>query len=306
MPRRDTPPDYVHQDRWVISYADFITLLFAFFVVMYSLSSVNEEKYKNLSEALSGAFDSVGGRLLPGTGEASQTTLDIRPGEGNDPVSGANLAAPDVEESAQLKRIETLLNERILPGVEAGLLSISSNELWLAIELSSNMLFAPGQATPTAAADELLERLAILLRPFENPIHVEGFTDNQAIDTAQFPSNWELSAARAAAVVRVMAHYGVPPERMAAVGYGEYQPAYSNRTEQGRELNRRVVIVISRDERVRRSLSAVGAEQVSGDVVSTMISTGAQPDDATVVEQVETATGGKLFRQVTPQETTQE
>lgn len=306
MPRRDTPPDYVHQDRWVISYADFITLLFAFFVVMYSLSSVNEEKYKNLSEALSGAFDSVGGRLLPGTGETSQTTLDIRPGEGNDPVSGANLAAPDVEESAQLKRIETLLNERILPGVEAGLLSISSNELWLAIELSSNMLFAPGQATPTAAADELLERLAILLRPFENPIHVEGFTDNQAIDTAQFPSNWELSAARAAAVVRVMAHYGVPPERMAAVGYGEYQPAYSNRTEQGRELNRRVVIVISRDERVRRSLSAVGAEQVSGDVVSTMISTGAQPDDATVVEQVETATGGKLFRQVTPQETTQE
>lgn len=306
MPRRDTPPDYVHQDRWVISYADFITLLFAFFVVMYSLSSVNEEKYKNLSEALSGAFDSVGGRLLPGTGEASQTTLDIRPGEGNDPVSGANLAAPDVEESAQLKRIETLLNERILPGVEAGLLSISSNELWLAIELSSNMLFAPGQATPTAAADELLERLAIMLRPFENPIHVEGFTDNQAIDTAQFPSNWELSAARAAAVVRVMAHYGVPPERMAAVGYGEYQPAYSNRTEQGRELNRRVVIVISRDERVRRSLSAVGAEQVSGDVVSTMISTGAQPDDATVVEQVETATGGKLFRQVTPQETTQE
>lgn len=306
MPRRDTPPDYVHQDRWVISYADFITLLFAFFVVMYSLSSVNEEKYKNLSEALSGAFDSVGGRLLPGSGEASQTTLDIRPGEGNDPVSGANLAAPDVEESAQLKRIETLLNERILPGVEAGLLSISSNELWLAIELSSNMLFAPGQATPTAAADELLERLAILLRPFENPIHVEGFTDNQAIDTAQFPSNWELSAARAAAVVRVMAHYGVPPERMAAVGYGEYQPAYSNRTEQGRELNRRVVIVISRDERVRRSLSAVGAEQVSGDVVSTMISTGAQPDDATVVEQVETATGGKLFRQVTPQETTQE
>jgi chemotaxis protein MotB len=306
MPRRDTPPDYVHHDRWVISYADFITLLFAFFVVMYALSSVNEEKYKNLSQALSGAFDSAGGRLLPGTGDASQTTLDIRPGEGGDPVAGARLAAPDDAETHELKKIESVLTERILPGVEAGLLSITSNELWLAIELSSNMLFAPGQATPTPAADELLERLAIVLRPFENPIHVEGFTDNQAIETAQFPSNWELSASRAAAVVRVMAHYGVPPERMAAVGYGEYQPAYSNRTEQGRELNRRVVIVISRDERVRRSLSAVGTEQVSDDVISTMLSTGEQQGEAPVVEQVETATGGKLFRQIAPPETTQE
>lgn len=306
MPRRDIPTDYVQQDRWIISYADFITLLFAFFVVMYSLSSVNEEKYKNLSQALSGAFDSAGGRLLPGSGDATNETLDIRPGEGADVVAGADLVAPDGAETEQLKQIEMLLNERILPGVEDGLLSISSNELWLAIELSSNMLFAPGQATPTAAADELLERLAVVLRPFENPIHVEGFTDDQAIETPQFPSNWELSAARAAAVVRVMAYYGVPPERMAAVGYGEYQPAYSNRTEEGRKLNRRVVIVISRDERVRRALSAFGADQVSDDVVSTMLDAGSGEDETPVIEQVETATGGKLFRSVSPPESTQE
>lgn len=304
MPRRNPPEDYVHNDRWVISYADFITLLFAFFVVMYSLSSVNEEKYKELSKALSGAFEGAGlDAAIIGSGQGAVIGLGEEPAMPDVPKDPApDLAAPDDTETDQLDTIRTRLEQRITPSVSEQDLKLDSNELWLSIELRSSMLFRSGQAQPTPEADELLERLAVVLRPYENPIHVEGFTDDQLIETAQFPSNWELSAARAAAVVRLLTYYGVDPARMAAVGYGEHQPAYSNRTEEGRQLNRRVVIVVSRDEKVRRTLSAFGSQQVSKDAVSTVIATDpSESADSPVIEQVQTATGGKLFRQVAPE-----
>lgn len=301
MPRRTPPEDYVHNDRWVISYADFITLLFAFFVVMYSLSSVNDEKYKELSKALSGAFEGAGlDAAIIGSGQGAVIGLGEEPAMPDELKEPApDLEAPDETETDQLNTIRARLEQRIQPKVSDQDLKLVSNELWLSIELRSGMLFRSGQAKPTQEADELLERLALVLRPYDNPIHVEGFTDDQLIETAQFPSNWELSAARAAAVVRLLTFYGVDPARMAAVGYGEHQPAYSNRTEEGRQLNRRVVIVVSRDEKVRRTLSAFGSQQVSKDAVSTVIATDpSESEDAPVIEQVQTATGGKLFRQV--------
>ncbi|MGB0468048.1 MAG: flagellar motor protein MotB [Pontibacterium sp.] len=297
MPRREPPSDYVHQDRWVVSYADFITLLFAFFVVLYSLSSVNEEKYKALSESLSGAFQYAGAEVAGGGG----AIINI----GEEPVGAFKLpepderrAVPDPQETDELKHILTRLQDRILPTVQGPGIQVTGNELWLSIELSASMLFESGQALPTAVADEILERVAIILRPYDNPVHVEGFTDDQVIDTRRFPSNWELSAARAAAVVRLLSHYGVNPGRLAAVGYGEHQPAYSNRTDEGRQLNRRVVIVVSRDEKVRRTLSAYGSQQISEDAISTVIKTDAKTPGS-VIEQIDTEAGGKLFRQIT-------
>lgn len=304
MPRRNPPEDYVHNDRWVISYADFITLLFAFFVVMYSLSSVNEEKYKELSKALTGAFEGAGlDAAIIGAGQGAIIGIGEEPAIPDMPQeSSPDLEAPDESETDRLNTIRERLEQRIQPNVSEQDLKLVSNELWLSIELRSGMLFRSGQAKPTPEADELLQRLAVLLRPYDNPIHVEGFTDDQLIETTQFPSNWELSAARAAAVVRVLTYYGVDPARMAAVGYGEHQPAYSNRTEEGRQLNRRVVIVVSRDEKVRRTLSAFGSQQVSKDAVSTVIATDpSESEDSPVIEQVQTATGGKLFRQVVPE-----
>lgn len=303
MPRRSPPEDYVNNDRWILSYADFITLLFAFFVVMYSLSSVNEEKYKELSSALSGAFDGAGlDAVLLGTGQGAVIGIGEEPAMPEKAVKPTpDLEQPDAAETDQLETILERLETRVQPNVSERDLKLMGNELWLSIELRSGMLFGSGQAKPTPEADELLQRLAVILRPYDNPIHVEGFTDDLVIETSQFPSNWELSAARAAAVVRLLNNHGVDPSRMAAVGYGEFQPAYSNRTDEGRQLNRRVVIVVSRDEKVRRTLSAFGSQQVSKDAVSTVIATDETENAGSpVIEQVETATGGKLFRQITP------
>jgi chemotaxis protein MotB len=104
-----------------------------------------------------------------------------------------------------------------------------------------------------------------ILKPFENPIHVEGFTDDLPIRTAQYPTNWELSSARSASIVRMLAMQGSTPARMASVGYGEFQPVANNATPEGRALNRRVVLVVSRNLDVRRSLTGTGTAHATPD-----------------------------------------
>ncbi|WP_067866452.1 flagellar motor protein MotD [Neptuniibacter marinus] len=309
MPRRQKIDSGPRNDRWVISYADFITLLFAFFVVMYAISSVNEEKYKHLTEALSGVF--VG--LNQGE-EANKTTPEGSSNSGFGVFTGGKtdvdapevtISVPDQKETNALKALQEEMEVDFSSLVDDGQIKITGNDLWLSIELRSNYLFPSGGALPNAAADELLDKIAKILKGRENPIHVEGFTDNQKISTDAFPSNWELSAARAAAVVRLLAYFGVEPERMAAVGYGEFQPAYSNRTAEGQRLNRRVLIVVSRDEKVRRTVSSFGSQQVSADAVSTVF---ANPDkkELPVIEQIETGDGEVLFRRAEPDSSQQE
>jgi len=133
------------------------------------------------------------------------------------------------------------------------------------IELNSSLLFGSGDAMPSDKAFDIIEKVANILKPFANPVHVEGFTDNLPIRTAQYPTNWELSSARAASIVRLLAMEGVNPGRMASVGYGEYQPVASNDTAEGRARNRRVVLVISRNLEVRRSLTGSGTANATPD-----------------------------------------
>ena len=309
MPRRQKPDDYVKHDRWVISYADFITLLFAFFVVMYAISSVNEEKYQYLTESLAGVF--LGGEkpidLAPGDGEGhSESGLGLFIGGKTDvDVPEVTISPPDQEETDILKALQEEMEVSFAKLISEGQIVITGNDLWFAIELRANYLFPSGSALPNIAADELLEKIADGIKGHANPIHVEGFTDNQRISTDAYPSNWELSAARAAAVVRVLAQFGVEPERMAAVGYGEFQPAYSNRTARGQRLNRRVLIVVSRDEKVRRAVSSFGSQQVSADAVSTILTTEEQTELPSI-EQVETEGGGIIFRRHEPETPEQE
>lgn len=304
MPRRQQSDDYVKNDRWVISYADFITLLFAFFVVMYAISSVNEEKYQHLTESLAGVF--VGGDkpidLSPGEGDGnSESGFGLFIGGKTDvDVPEVTISPPDQEETDVLKALQEELEVSFAKLISDGQIVITGNDLWFAIELRSNYLFPSGSALPNIVADELLARIAKALQGQENPIHVEGFTDNQSISTDAYPSNWELSAARAAAVVRLLAQFGVKPERMAAVGYGEFQPAYSNRTARGQRLNRRVLIVVSRDEKVRRAVSSFGSQQVSADAVSTILTTEEKKEPPSI-EQVETEGGGLIFRRHEPE-----
>lgn len=237
MARRRRPEEPSSNDRWLVSYADFITLLFAFFVVMYSISSVNEGKYKILSDAMEGIFSQpersmkaipIGDERLRGVQEGGAS-------EGAEP------------EADPLARIADSIRDEFASLLGEGQIQIRANEMWLELELSSSLLFPSADAVPQPEAFDLIERIAEILSPYENPIQIEGFTDNQPISTRMYPTNWELSASRAASIVRMLVMEGVAPERLAAVGYGEFQPIDSNETAEGRAKNRRVVMIISRN-----------------------------------------------------------
>ncbi|MEQ7919499.1 flagellar motor protein MotD [Xanthomonas sp. WHRI 1810A] len=258
MARRRRHEEHENHERWLVSYADFITLLFAFFVVMYSISSLNEGKYKVLSEALVGVFNEAERSVKPiPIGEQKPQT--VRPADPLVVESEQSDTAIGQAADDPLKKIADDVNTAFGDLIASKQMTVRGNELWIEIELNSNMLFGSGDAMPSDKAFDLIDRVATIVKPFDNPIHVEGFTDDKPINTAQFPSNWELSSARSSSIVRMLAMDGINPARLASVGYGEFQPLAPNTTADGRGRNRRVVLVISRNLDVRRSLTGSGA-----------------------------------------------
>lgn len=254
--RRRTEEDDLHnKERWLISYADFITLLFAFFVVMYSVSSVNEGKYKVLSETLTGVFNAPQRSFQPIEVGEQPTTSPERTGEDviQPPVTEAP-QNPAMDQEGRTEALRAMADQLALEFdelINQGVVTVESNEEWLELSLRNSLLFSSGDAEPHYDAFDVIETIASVLRDKDNAVRVEGFTDNQPIRTSAFPSNWELSTARAAAVVRMLTMEGVEAERLAAVGYGQYQPVARNDTEEGRRRNRRVVLLISRDASIR-------------------------------------------------------
>ena len=256
MRRRKSLHDDLHnKERWLISYADFITLLFAFFVVMYSVSSVNEGKYKVLSETFSGVFNAPQRSLQPVTVGDQPVSA---PAQGSEevipPVVAETPINPDVSEQARAEALRAMADRLAMEFddlINQGVVSLERNDEWIELNLPNSMLFSSGDAEPHYDSFKVIEKIANVLRDRDNAIKVEGFTDNQPIRTNRFPSNWELSTARAAAVARMLMMEGVEPERLAAVGYGQYQPLARNDTEEGRRRNRRVVLLISRDASIR-------------------------------------------------------
>lgn len=221
---------HINHERWLVSYADFVTLLFAFFVVMYSVSQINESKYEELTSTLNGFFS-----------EQKNTTETKQAAES--PSASASVI--------ELPTLETAFYQQLLPLIEEGAIEVSSNELWLQISLSNRILFDIGSVKPSEQANEVIAQIATIMKDTVNPIRVEGFTDNLAINTAQFPSNWQLSAARASAIVQLLSASGVSPSQLSAVGYGEFQPIADNSSEAGRAKNRRVVLMIGKFEENR-------------------------------------------------------
>ncbi len=293
MPRRRPIEDDPDLGRWAISWADFMTLLVAFFVVMYGISSVNQEKYRQLSESLNAIFERapVGTPTDPSAviGDASGVGL-LEGGQQQVPSESVYVESPDGTALTRLRDLQAKLSSSLVGLFQEGDLEIQGNELWIQIEIRSSLLFEAGDVIPAIEADPLLSRIAEILKRTDSPIHVEGYTDNQPVSTDRFPSNWELSAARAAAVVRLLQLDGLNPERMAAVGFGEYHPKYSNRTAEGQQLNRRLVIVVSRDERVRTALLSAGSGGVGEDTVKSLLVPTPVVDD-NALEQVDTETG---------------
>jgi len=267
MARKQKPVEHENHERWLVSYADFITLLFAFFVVMYSMSSVNEGKYRVLSDSMVAAFTQTTRSLTPiQVGELVRSPANlIKPIQGvpeainistpvvliknvPDVIVDPDYVPPESDESAaitaQINGIATGIEDEFEKLISANQVSVRKSPFWLEVVFNSNILFASASAELAASAVVELQKLATLLGDYPNQISVEGFTDNVPIVSPVFPSNWELSSARAAAVVRLFEDYGIASERLTSVGFGENRPVSDNSTEAGRASNRRVVIVI--------------------------------------------------------------
>lgn len=239
MARKRYEEDDDNHDRWMVSYADFITLLFAFFVVMYAISSVNDSKYRVVANSLVGAF----GITLP---IPTETAI---PREAPAPVlprlSPLKRNADAIRrEKERLTRMARDIGKVLGPLVDQGKVRVTQSPRGVKVEINASVLFAPGDARLSSETSEALKGIAEVLRNDDHAIMVEGHTDSVPIRNAFFPSNWELSAVRASSVVRLFAENGVDQGRMTVVGKGPVQPVEDNGTAEGRMKNRRVTIVI--------------------------------------------------------------
>jgi chemotaxis protein MotB len=261
--RRQQHEEHDNLERWLVSYADFVTLLFAFFVVMYAISSVNEGKYRVLSETFTEAFREPGrgkptapapAPTPPGEPAVIELPLQQQPspmqqtaaaGEASVLESGGAASAVDTDGRAvDLGKVAERIGETLQSFVDKQLVDVQRVGDTIEVDMKSQMLFESGSARLSQQALPALEGLGKVLRPLANTVRVEGHTDNRPIATLQFPSNWELSAARAASVVHFLMRVGIPPSRMAAIGYGEHRPVTDNASEDGRARNRRVTLII--------------------------------------------------------------
>jgi len=278
MARRQKHEEHENLERWLVSYADFITLLFAFFVVMYSISQVNEGKYRVLSDSLVNAFKTTPTAATPiapalridaskGTSSAAQAlalkqTIFVRK---PDPV----IEARQKQQTEKMKGVAEDLLKAMEPLVKEGQVKVSQSVHGISIEINASVLFASGQATLEPGSIKALRAVGGVLAKVPNDIQVEGFTDNTPINTAAFPSNWELSTARASSVVRLLAESGAPTGRLVAAGYGEFRPIDTNSTPEGRARNRRVTVMIL-SEQQEKIIDIPLASQVSKAVPETI------------------------------------
>jgi chemotaxis protein MotB len=281
--RRKKHEEHANHEAWAIPYGDLMTLLLAFFVVMYAISSVNAGKYRVVSDSLFAAFRGVPRSMQPiqvgekqvGTGADLNTTVvqqamlegkaqsRLAPvpvavglaksgGNGNSPITGA-LPPQAAAAATALTRVADEVARAMDQLVRKDMVTVRRSDFWIEVEMRTDILFPSGSARLADDAVNIIERLGGVLAPFPNPIRVEGYTDNKPIKTAVFYSNWELSAARAGSVVRVLSTHGVSPERLAVIGYGEQRPLQPNETADGRNANRRVVVVILSTELMRQT-----------------------------------------------------
>ncbi len=243
MARRHKEEEHENHERWLVSYADFITLLFAFFVVMYALSSINEGKYRVLSDSIASAF-----RNVPGSTVGAMTQVNP-----NAPTPVAiPFKKPQVAniktDPQRIQNREVLRNKAkeitaaLAPLVQQGQVRVTEGALGITVEINASVLFDSGEARLQILAIRALTAVGQILATTDFPITVEGHTDNAPINTPLFPSNWELSGARAASVVRLFVDTGVDARRLTVSGYADQRPIADNVTVDGRQRNRRVAI----------------------------------------------------------------
>lgn len=266
MARKKKHEEHVNAEAWAIPYGDLVTLLFALFTVMYAMSSVNEGKFRVLSDSMIAAFNGAPkslqpvniGEKEPGKGGDKPLTgvsptvflkikVDKTTPDGNlvprDPTK-KEAVPPSPDLPGALIRMQRKVQDAMQSLIDAKLVTVRRENMWLEIEINADILFPSGAGEFAPNAEPVLDKLAEVLKPFPNPIRVEGHTDDRPIKTAAFPSNWELSAARAASVVHQFMRQGIDPLRLEIVGFGEFHPRQPNDTSDGRNANRRVVVLV--------------------------------------------------------------
>jgi chemotaxis protein MotB len=303
--RRRKHEEHTNHEAWAIPYGDLVTLLLALFVVLYSISSINQGKYRVLSEALAEAFSGVAKSIKPvqigshmqrGSDVESQINLiqvkaieQSSGGTVRDPRSQPVVPplperlkvaqpeeVPETPEQAQqrmLNRMSDQLQAALGDLIKTGQVKMGRTSNKIEVEIGTDILFGSGSSNVAPIAKPILAKLAGVLSAFPLPLRIEGYTDNRPIHTAEFPSNWELSAARAASVVHLFMDQGVDPGRMSVAGYGEYRPVEENTTADSRNRNRRVLVVIlTRPDELPASLKAVDIDGNSAAAVKTSAS----------------------------------
>lgn len=219
------------QERWLITYSDLITLLLVFFIIMFSMSQINQAKYQELEKVLAIQFHS----------QTQMSLLDAESPKTPTPKSQS------VIDQTRLNNLYRQVKSFIVAHHLQNQLSVTSNIRGVQVTFRDIALFSTGSANLRLSAFPILKGLAPFFQEVPNSILVEGYTDNRPIHTALFPSNWQLSASRAISVVQYLQGQNISPGRMSAVGYGQYHPVQPNNTAIGREKNRRVSIVVLRN-----------------------------------------------------------
>jgi chemotaxis protein MotB len=244
--RKPLDDDDESADRWLVSYADFITLLFAFFVVMYAISSVNLSKYNALTSSMGNAFT--------GKPQASSVVTDNSIAK-SQPKTSVLKPLPlsylyqkrSQRDQENMTKMGVDLANQLAPQITSGQLSVSQSNRGVRIDISDSVLFDVGSADLAPNANVMLDKIAEVLKSNQRIVQIEGHTDTSPIHTELFYSNWELSAVRATSVVRTMIDRGVDEKRLSGVGYGSTQPISTSDTEFGRASNRRVSVMILYD-----------------------------------------------------------
>ncbi len=255
----------VTHERWLVSYADFITLLFAFFVVLFATAKADEKKQVAMSQAIDAAFKSLG--IFPDA--SRKPVLNARSATGAEKaampmniVMGEDVLSP-ARVKDDLESLQRDLQQRLSNQVAPHTVSIAMGRDGLGISLREAGFFESGSAKPRAGTLGTFEQIAASLSRTGYDLRVEGHTDNVPIHTAEFDSNWELSSARATRIARLFLELqAMPPDRLSAAGYAEFHPVASNGTAEGRATNRRVDLVVL--PRTKIYLSAAGTPHAGG------------------------------------------
>ncbi len=253
MARKKKIQEHENHERWLVSYADFITLLFAFFVVMFASSQADKGKAQQVSDSVK--------RALEGE-KMSQVVSAILGGTVSDTGKGnAQMRGPGgVRQSAEVKKDQNLsellpslkiLSQELKKEIDAGRIQINMQSRGLVVSFTQAALFASGEDVISPEAYGSLEKVAAAIAKMPNPVRLEGHTDSTPINTTRFRSNWELSSARSIAILELLSDkFGVPRSRLSIAGYADTAPVASNETEEGRARNRRADIVILNEQGV--------------------------------------------------------